>query len=58
MSGDRLNFILQLAFNQLRRWRLNLPEELVRPNIAFKLGHMEGGVDLPTWGQTQLERDW
>ena len=58
VSGNRFNLILQFTFYQLRRWRLNLPEEFRRLIIPLQLAYMEGGVDLPTWGQIQLVHNY
>ena len=58
MPKNPLDLILQSISHQYRRRRLDLPQELLRANIAFKLADVEEGMDPLTRGQIQSKCNW
>ena len=58
MPENPLDLILQSIPHQYRRWRLDLPQEFLRADIAFELTGVEDGMDPPTRGQIQSKCNW
>ena len=52
MPENPLDLIFQSIPHQYKRWRLDLPQEFLRADIAFGLTGMEHGMDLPTRGRS------